>query len=67
MLEKRHNEDLVQIFELMNKGHEKNLKNLALAFSTYIEQSGNKIIDESKASKDPTCITPYYSQQQKKN
>lgn len=56
MLEKRHNEELIQIFELMNKGIEKNLKNLAIAFASYIEQSGTKIIDESKGSKDPTCI-----------
>lgn len=53
MLEKRHSNDLIQVFEIMNRGAKENLTILAREFSHYIEVSGTKIVEESKASKDP--------------
>lgn len=54
MLDKKKNDDLVKIYDLLAIGAPNDLTILSQEYSNYIEKTGEKIIEEAKGSKDPT-------------
>mmetsp|Transcript_82159 Transcript_82159/g.96082 ORF Transcript_82159/g.96082 Transcript_82159/m.96082 type:complete len:748 (+) Transcript_82159:46-2289(+) len=57
MLEKKKNDELIKIYDLMAIGVPTDLTVLSKAYSNYIEKTGLKIVEESKTSKDPAFFT----------